>query len=207
MPLSQVSSPVFCKGLKVHSTQPFDNRAKGGEGNYSSGYLVERENLCAMFQACDYSPDLEAACADVDILLPKRNDLQPGGFIGQYQRCHPVEPFHLMLDAIARKDSAMAAIATDFFNNFEYAYWNNLFVTRRELFASYCEFAFDVLLQVNSELGNFSGVYQNRVCAFLSERLFNFWIFYKNLTIKEMDWCVTSEIQMPIEAHQVALNI
>jgi hypothetical protein len=75
------------------------------------------------------------------------------------------------------------------------------------LFAEYSELAFNLLLQVNTTLEEYDGVYQNRVCAFLSERLLNFWINYKNLTIRELDWCVTSEIQQPLESHQVAIKM
>ena len=144
---------------------------------------------------------------DVDIVLPKRNTLSAGGFRGQYQRCHPIVPFDLMIRAIERADPDMACAATDYFERFEYAYWNNLFVTTYELFAKYCDFAFNILLQVSSELTNLGGVYQNRACAFLSERLLNFWIFYNKLTVGEVDWCVTSSIQTQAEPHQVAVNI
>jgi len=164
-----------------------------------------------------YIDDLEAEAKGVDIVLPRRNRLQPGSFVGQYERCHPVEPFYLMLDLMERRDHKMAAAAREYFNQFEYAYWNNLFITSFELYSYYCEFAFDLLLQVDTELDSkhiafnssdtSRGLYQNRVCAFLSERLLNFWIHYNELTIREVDWCVTSEIQNPPESHQVALKI
>jgi len=214
--------PAATRWIENNCSQPFDNRDKGGEGNYASGYMVEQSQLRSMFESCDYLGGLDSVAKDVEIVLPRRNHLQPGGFLGQYERCHPIEPFDLMLDIIDRRDSRMASAAREFYSQFEYAYWNNLFITRFDLFSDYCEFAFDILLQVNSELDEASkgtgdlaldghvsktGVYQNRVCAFLSERLLNFWIYYKNLKKSEVDWCVTSEIQNSPESHQVALPI
>lgn len=199
--------PSVSKWFANNCDRPFDNRDKGGEGNYASGYLIEQDELSSMFATCNYVDELDDVGKQVDIVLPRSNRLQPGGFKAQYQRCHPAEPFDLMLHIMERNDPEMAQAASEFFTDFEYAYWNNLFITRFELFSEYCDLAFNILLQVNAELKDYDGVYQNRVCAFLSERLFNFWIYYKNLTITELDWCVTSEIRQPLESHQVAIKI
>ncbi len=199
--------PSATNWIEKNCPRPFDNRDKGGEGNYSSGYRIEQEQLSALFRSCNYINDLESASSGVDIVLPKRNSLLAGGFRGQYQRCHPIEPFDFMIEAIKNRDPAMASAAREFFEQCDYAYWNNLLITTYKVFSEYCEFAFGVLLDVSSELSNLGGVYQNRACAFLSERLLNFWVFYNKLVVREVDWCVTSSIQLRAEPHQVAVNI
>jgi len=69
-----------------------------------------------MFAACDYISELEIEGSNVDIDLPRHNVLQAGGFRAQYERCHPVEPFDLMLEAMKRYDSPMAQAADNFFS-------------------------------------------------------------------------------------------
>jgi hypothetical protein len=108
--------PSASAWLENNCEQPFDNRHKGGEGNYASGYLIEQSDLTTMFAACDYISELEIEGSNVDIVLPRHNVLQAGGFRAQYERCHPVEPFDLMLEAMKRYDSPMAQAADNFFS-------------------------------------------------------------------------------------------
>ena len=188
--------------LKASSKQALDNRGKGGEGNYASGHLLKPELERELLETPDYLAGLESDLEDVDILLPKHNLLTEDSFIGQYSRCHPSKPFSLMLKQIAERDSELAHRAFRFFSQTRYAYWNNLFITNNDIFNRYCEFLFGILIPLENELEKYPQQYQNRVCAFLSERLLNLWVFENNLLVKEIDWCVTSEIlDKPVE-HQ-----
>ena len=129
-----------------------------------------------------------------------------GGLIKQYGIAHPIEPFYAMLAAIARVDNDLGKQALQFFTEHKYAHWNNLFLTRWETFSKYSEFQFEILLSLNSAERQFDVIYQNRFCAFLSERLFNFWIWHKKLNVRELDWCMTEDMEVAKEAHQVRKN-
>ena len=191
--------------LLSSSSQSFDNRASGGEGNYASGYLLETGLEQELLGTPSYLSELQSDLKNVDILLPKRNLLTEDSFLGQYSRCHPSKPFFMMLTEIAKMDTELANRAFYFYTHTHYAYWNNLFITKSETFNQYCNFLFDILIPLEKVLEKYPQQYQNRVCAFLSERLLNFWVFENNLLIKEIDWCVTSEILDEPADHQIAI--
>ncbi len=70
-----------------------------------------------------------------------------------------------------------------------YCYPYNMFVGKKAMMDEYCTFLFDVLFELEKTMDIDDGrdAYQKRVYGFLSERLFNVWLYYKgNLKIKEL---------------------
>lgn len=84
----------------------------------------------------------------------------------------------------------MGLMAHQFFLQSRQSHWNNLFITRWEIFNSYCQFLFDIFLKLESEVTLPHSPHQQRVFAFLSERLFNFWIWYHKLKVVTVDWVI-----------------
>ncbi len=188
--------------IRSSAHKPYADHGIGGVGNYASGHLITHEAMQAQFSQCDYIGLLEAQLQEVDILLPLSNPLPEGGLLHQYGNAHPVEPFFRMLALLAADDNQMARDAHWFFTSHPHAHWNNLFITRWEIYTEYCEFLFDLLLRLDAQIAPLESVYQNRICAFLSERLMNFWVWKKQLKIAELDWCMTQDIQDAAEGHQ-----
>lgn len=188
--------------LADNADRPYKDRPPGGLGSYASGYLVEPLELSSKLDGLDYSGELIDSLTGYDILLPRQNRVMEGGMIRQYGRAHPIEPFYAMLAAIARVDNNMGKEALQFFTEYEYAHWNNLFFTGWDIFDEYCEFQFEILLSLNTDDRQFANVYQNRFCAFLSERLFNFWVWHKKLKVKQLDWCMTERLEDSAQTHQ-----
>lgn len=63
----------------------------------------------------------------------------------------------------------------------------NMFISRKELFDSYYEWLFDILFELESRIDiSAYDDYNKRIFGFLSERLFNVWLRYHNLKIKEV---------------------
>lgn len=60
-------------------------------------------------------------------------------------------------------------------------YFCNMFAMKRELFFEYCEWLFDVLFNAEICYKDYD-IYQARVFGFLSERLFNCWLWHKQST-------------------------
>ncbi|OED39660.1 hypothetical protein AB833_14795 [Chromatiales bacterium (ex Bugula neritina AB1)] len=188
--------------IKDTAEKPYVNQGIGGVGNYASGYIIPHEALQQKLSETSYLDMLYESLQGTDVLLPLANQLPPGGFLQQYGNAHPVEPFFRMLAQLAATDNALARDAHRFFTEHPLAHWNNLFVMRWEKFSEYCEFLFELLLQLDDQLAPLDSVYQNRVCAFLSERLLNFWVWKNNLSVTELDWCMTQDIRDAAEDHQ-----
>ena len=188
--------------LTVNASQPYKGRPPFGIGNYASGYFADKHTLNTRLTQLDYGRELRNELENHDILLPKHNPVMEGGLIRQYGRAHPIEPFYAMLAAIAQIDNDMGKQALTFFTEHEYAHWNNLYYTHWDVFDAYCKFQFDVLLSLVSNERSFNDLYQNRYCAFLSERLLNFWVWHSKLKVKQLDWCMTEDLEQATDSHQ-----
>jgi len=107
-----------------------------------------------------------------------------------------------MLTAISHIDNDLGTQALQYFIRHEYAHWNNLFFTHLELFNEYCEFQFEVMLSLNADDRQFSDMYQNRYCAFLSQRLFNSRVWHKKPNVRSLDWCITEDMEVATHEYQ-----
>lgn len=69
-----------------------------------------------------------------------------------------------------------------------YIFLYNMFICKKSLIDEYCEWLFSIFdkLEKQIDISEYDD-YQKRIFGFLSERLFNVWIEYKNLNIKELD--------------------
>lgn len=188
--------------LVEEAARPYADDSVGGVSNYASGHLVAQSALAQQFVEVDYPALLDEQLQSVDILLPKSNKLPVGGFLQQYGNAHPVQPFFECLALMAASDNKLARDAHRFFTQHPQAHWNNLFATHWHHFSDYCEFVFEILLALDDKLAPMDDVYQNRICAFLSERLFNFWVWHRRLKVKELDWCMTEDMSHTSDSHQ-----
>ncbi len=188
--------------LATQATQPYSTNSAGGVSNYASGHLVGQSALVQQLAEVDYPAFLNEQLQGADILLPKSNPLPGGSFLQQYGNAHPVQPFFDCLSLMAGSDNKLAREAHLFFTQHPNAHWNNLFVTHWHHFSDYCEFVFPILLAIDDKLAPMDDIYQNRICAFLSERLFNFWIWHRKLKVIELDWCMTEDMVHASDSHQ-----
>ena len=63
-----------------------------------------------------------------------------------------------------------------------------MFICKKEVIDEYFEWIFDILGELEKiiDISNYDQ-YQKRIYGFLSERLFNVWLDYKNLKFKEIN--------------------
>lgn len=78
----------------------------------------------------------------------------------------------------------------DKYFNSNASYLCNVIVTKKEIFDKYCEWLFDVLLDVEKNMDKETYIndsYRKRMFGFLSERLLNIWLYHnqESLKIKE----------------------
>ncbi len=179
-----------------HSTQHLKN--------YASGIKLEQKQLFHHLQHAGqtYQSAFSRLLETADIILPRANALPVGGFIGQYHESHPVWPFYELLALLSKRDSKFSRQMFDFFIFHRTAHWNNLFVMRWTQFDQYCQFLFPLLFDLEKKIELPEGPYQRRVFAFLSERLFNYWVWKEGLNTVEIDWCMTEAVEQGGESHQ-----
>ncbi len=184
--------------------KPYDADSAKGMSNYASGLRVSQDHLFSALESrgADYINAFDHLLDRVDVILPHSNKLKSGGLMQQYVAAHPSWPIFDLLSILAKRDARLGRRAFEFFTKHKKAYWNNLFVMRREYFERYCEFLFPLLFELEEKTTLPDDPYQKRVFAFLSERLLNFWLWNEKLRKREIDWCMTEAIESGGEIHQ-----
>lgn len=116
-----------------------------------------------------------------DIILPHKL-LFHSTIYEQYKACHYVKDLDLAVKIVKEKYPDYSS-AVDFVLNSNAGYYNNLLITKKEIYNEYCEWLFDICEELDRclKIDEYDN-YQKRAVAFLSERLFNFYITHKLLT-------------------------
>ena len=67
-------------------------------------------------------------------------------------------------------------------------YQFNMMITDKKNYASYCEWLFNILFELEKDINLDDGYndYQKRIYGFISERLLNVWVEKNNLKVKQM---------------------
>lgn len=186
----------FCHYRRYLLPPPINNWAnQAATQRHASGMLIPENRLFAKLgeEANNYVRQFEPLLEQADIVLPRLNPLPAGGFFQQYAKIHPIAPLLNMIAVIAEMDNSLGMRAHNFFINSKQAFWNNMFVTHWPYFDDYCAFLFEVMFRLEKRVVIPDSGYQQRVFAFLSERLFNFWLALKKPRIALVDWCVLAE--------------
>lgn len=176
-----------------------------GEGNYASCYSasLNQTHKILNYQSGSGAEWYVSALEEHDILLPVNNALPEGDMIYQYATSHPASSIFALLQLMSEKDHYLGKAAYEYFRNAKSAHWNNLFITRWEVFSDYCDFLFELLFELEKRISVPSCQYQQRVFAFLSERLLNFWVWYNSLSVAERSWCLVANQSATPEEHQI----
>ncbi len=143
---------------------------------FSRGRLVARPQSAAA---------LERLLDGCDVLLPKELRF-PCSVEEQYGRAHEIRDLDLCRECIEKHYPA-------YLYAFECAMQRrnmspyNMFVMRRETLERYCEWLFDVLLDVEPQVRFATkNAYQSRVFGFLAERLFGVWLLHHQPRIRRL---------------------
>ena len=68
----------------------------------------------------------------------------------------------------------------DKIHNQEYYYNCNMFICKKEIIDKYCEFLFNNLAKLDKSFF----IHDPRICGYLAEYTFGFWLQYQNYNIK-----------------------
>jgi len=197
----------FENWLDLSADGTCDSPKSGAFATYDSGFRVSTTALCEKLSSTNYLEELVGELETCDVLMPKSNKIQSGSFLNQYGLAHPLHPLLQLLANLCEQNQSMGRRAVNFFSNHDVAYWNNLYVMRWQEFDEFCEFQFKLLFQINEQIKDIDTTYQNRVCAFLSERLLNFWVWHRSMKVKELNWCITEDIRKDAEPHHPGIGV
>jgi hypothetical protein len=177
---------------------------ESGFARHSSGFRVPEAQLLDHLHdrresyIADFAPLLEKA----EFLLPKAS-ANSAGFINQYMSIHDAAPLFRVLALLAEQDDKLGKVAYRFLTTAQQSHWNNMFFARWEAFDRYCQFLFPLFERLEGEIALPQNTYQQRVYAFLSERLFNFWLAYSRTKVAMVDWAIVEESLFVSENHHV----
>jgi hypothetical protein len=135
----------------------------------------------------------------------------------QYSICHNIEDLNFVIDIIRNKYNVPKDIINNTLNS-SYMSCYNMFITSKTIFYEYCDFFFDIcneylkhynLKDINDVYKHVENnkdkylkynaypvnnvKYQSRIGGFLSERIFNIFIAWKKLNVKEVDVIITED--------------
>ncbi|MGL4912270.1 MAG: DUF4422 domain-containing protein [Romboutsia sp.] len=202
--ISDVFKPISPKdyGLNILSADTGDNMADENDlyAEYTTFYWALKNDLEAKYLAffhyrrylCfqkeiepsenpldtlkwDYE-SLEKLMDEYDLVLPPRMDFTNVNLniYGQFRVCHGTYILDRAIEVISQKYPKYIESLNTVINR-SYGYFCNLFITKREIFEDYMNFAFGVFDELKVYL---PPNYEGRLFALLGERLFSIYIEY-----------------------------
>lgn len=122
-----------------------------------------------------------------DIILPKKVCYHVNA---EHQLCLSScteETFHKLKSVVEEMYPECCKAFEDFFSQNKAAQYN-MMLCRQEIFDEYCMWLFQILFELEKTIDYSSFTdYQMRIYGFLSERLLNVWVQYKQLKVKYID--------------------
>lgn len=105
------------------------------------------------------------------VFVSEKHKFSNKGIKSQYARFHDIKDWEIVSDIVIKKYPEHR-ILWECFENQKWMYPFNMFVMSKNIFSTYAEWVFDIL----GEVENNKAVGKSRVCGFISERLFNFYL-------------------------------
>jgi hypothetical protein len=117
-----------------------------------------------------------------DIILPRPFELGRS-IADQYKYYHRAEDWQKMLQCLAELYSDEVDGASRFFESRTSIHACCMFVMGKQRFHDFCGWIFPLLLHIETLITPADDEYQGRVISYLAERLFNWWVFSRNLSV------------------------
>lgn len=139
--------------------------------------LISNGLLSLAFKRPITIAEINALLESFDVVVPEEQLLRPDAY-HNYGEEHTQEDLNLVLNLAESQDSVQPGTYKSALINMDRNRMCNVLVTRKFLFDRYCSWLFPVLFQAYKVVDlSDRNSYQKRVFGFLSERLFNVWLF------------------------------
>lgn len=119
------------------------------------------------------------------IILPKPQKFDKMNVQEHYSTYHDGLDLRILKETTLKKYPQYTKAWDAVFNGHK-LYTFNMFIMRRNYFDDYMKWLFTILFNVETKILPKVDPYQNRVFGFMSERLFNVFLFYKQYKVKEL---------------------
>ena len=137
---------------------------KGNDGN-----LIEKEEIL------DY-------LSDYDMIVPKRSDLIKGSYWETYEDHYLYKALEITRDVLKELSPEFLETFESMLNQSSFSNYN-MFIAKKEIISPYCEWVFPLLEEVENRIDVEE---YPRVFGLITEAIFNVWIEYNKLNIKEV---------------------
>lgn len=117
-----------------------------------------------------------------DIILPKKTDLIKGSYWETYNGHHLYPALKVTREVLEEKSPEYLSTFDEMLNQSRFSNYN-MFIASKEIVEEYCSWVFPILEEVENRINIEE---YPRVFGLISEAIFNVWIEYNNLTIKEV---------------------
>lgn len=123
---------------------------------------------------------------DYDIILPPLHNCGNESVYSHYSNAHYKKDMNMTRKVIEEIYPEYIETFDEVMNSsFEYGF--NMFISKRKTIKEYTNWLFNILFELENRIDiNEYDNYQKRVFGFVSERIFNVWLRYNNLKIKEL---------------------
>jgi hypothetical protein len=133
-----------------------------------NGKLIEKDEII------DY-------LSNYDIIVPKKSDLIKGSYWETYEGHHLYKALEITRDVLKELSPEYLETFESMLNQSSFSNYN-MFIARKEVIDPYCEWVFPILEEVENRIDVDE---YPRVFGLISEAIFNVWIEYHHLKIKE----------------------
>ena len=117
-----------------------------------------------------------------DIILPKKSDLIKGSYWETYQGHHLYNALEITRDVLGELSPEYLETFENMLNQSSFSNYN-MFIAKKEIIDPYCDWVFPILEEVENRIDVEE---YPRVFGLISEAIFNVWIEYNGLKIKEV---------------------
>ena len=156
------------------------------------------------FDLCD--ENIIAVCKEYDIITAKKWDVSAIGsenIYCQYKNSKNIlniADYDIGLDVLLKKYPEYKA-ASEEYNSSSAGYFTNIYIMKKELFNSYCEWLFPILFECEDRIPYCDDIQKNRVIGHIAERLFGIYITYlrkhnPEIKIKELQRTSVSDTEI-----------
>ncbi len=167
-------SPIV--GL-MHYRRIFDFREFGNSKDYTQ----------VMRKYCVEPKIIKKLLSEYDMILPTKLDFGEQSLYQQYEKYHHITDLNLAMNIIKEKYPEMSPYV-DKLKEQHSGYFYNMFIMKKEQFDKYAEFMFDILFELSKRIPQRSSrnLYQQRIEAFIAERIAN--IYFSYVTAEHGVW-------------------